>query len=251
MDTIKLVLACRNPWRFVVAGLRTGLKPRRLRRASTTWETNVACLFLFLLAVGAAAQAANSLGPLDLTEDEVRTKEVGVGSLVADAIRTSAKTDAAFLPAAVFKKVSIPAGDVTADALNAALVFADDTITVLELQGSDLRAALERSVSIFPQKNLGFLQVSGIQLLFDPSSPAGKRLTSVKVAGKPIKDDATYRIATSNSLANGALGYWRIWKKEQIRQKTNVTLGKAVESFVSGNKALDYQKADRIVARGQ
>ena len=36
-----LVLACRNPWRFVVAGLRTGLKRRRLRRASTTCETNL------------------------------------------------------------------------------------------------------------------------------------------------------------------------------------------------------------------
>ena len=30
------VLACKNPWRFLVAGLRTGLKRRRLRRASTT-----------------------------------------------------------------------------------------------------------------------------------------------------------------------------------------------------------------------
>ena len=207
-------------------------------------------LFMGLILISSAVFGAKTLGPLDMTEEEVRTKEVAIGSLAADAIRASAKTDAAIIPAAAFKKASIPAGEVTSQMLIAALTFPDDTISILELTGKDIIAALEKSVSIFPQKNLGFLQISGVEFSFDPALPSSKRVLSVKLGNKPLQDNVTYKVATSSSLANGALGYWRIWNKEQIRQKTNVTLGKAIESFLAATPTLDYRRTDRIIARG-
>ena len=69
------VLACKNPWRFVVAGLRTGLKRRRLRRASTTCETNlrkqalvcVTGLLIYGLTVGCwAGTPAGKCGATDV-----------------------------------------------------------------------------------------------------------------------------------------------------------------------------------------
>jgi len=213
-------------------------------------EMRLAPIMVFALLLAPCVMlAATSSSPLDLSEDAVRTKETGIGSLVADAVRASASADAALIPAAAFKKASIAAGEISGKAICSALVFPDDTVIVLSLQGSQLRGALEKSVSIYPQKSLGFLQVSGVELVFDPRQ-RNARLVSVKVAGKPLKDDATYRIATTNSLASGALGYWRIWTKEQIVQKSNATLAKAVESYLAASKELDYRKAVRISVRG-
>jgi len=68
--TDHLVLACRNPQYFVVAGLRTGLKRRRLRRASTTNATDLrkqaialAALLLFLVCAPGRAEQQNLTAP--------------------------------------------------------------------------------------------------------------------------------------------------------------------------------------------
>ncbi|HMZ81099.1 MAG TPA: 5'-nucleotidase, partial [Acidobacteriota bacterium] len=47
------------------------------------------------------------------------------------------------------------------------------------------------------------LLVSGLSYEFDLRAPIGKRIQSVKVQGKPLKDDQVYRVALPNFLQLG------------------------------------------------
>jgi 2',3'-cyclic-nucleotide 2'-phosphodiesterase (5'-nucleotidase family) len=50
-------------------------------------------------------------------------------------------------------------------------------------------------------------QVSGLRLVYDPRRPRGQRIVELSVGGQPLRDDVTYRLATSNYLAGGGDGY--------------------------------------------
>jgi 2',3'-cyclic-nucleotide 2'-phosphodiesterase (5'-nucleotidase family) len=63
----------------------------------------------------------------------------------------------------------------------------------------------------------GFPQVSGLQFVYSKSNRPGSRVVSVKVGGKPLDDNATYKLATSSYLAGGNEGY------EMFRGKPDVT----------------------------
>lgn len=223
--------------------------PNVRRRACS--RALVALLPLVLVAAAASSgNAARSAVPLDLREDEVRVRETALGDLIADAIRAAASADAAIIPAMAFRPREIPAGEVTVDMILAALILPDETLAVIELTGSQLLQALEKSVAIYPRKNSGFLQVSGIEIAFDASKPSGKRVTSAKVGDKPLLPEATYRVATTDSLGSGAGGYWRIWRKEQVTPRANLSIAKAIEALLARNNELDYRKLRRIAASG-
>ncbi|MFX8653254.1 5'-nucleotidase C-terminal domain-containing protein, partial [Acinetobacter baumannii] len=71
--------------------------------------------------------------------------------------------------------------------------YATDTVNVVTLTGSQIRSALERSVSLFPTESPAFLYVSGISFSFNPSSPAEKRLTEVRVNGSELEPGRKYK----------------------------------------------------------
>lgn len=209
-------------------------------------------LLVVALTAAQAAQAAvnaTTKSALELKVDQVRTEEVGLGSLVADAVRAAGDADVAVVPANALKAASIKAGAFTSADVAAALAFPDDVVVVMQLTGDKVVSALEKSVSIYPQKHQGFLQVSGVTFAFDPKKPVGQRVSDVKVGGKAITTSATYKVAASNSFANGALGYWRIWGKDQIGRKTGTTMSKAVEDYLKRNATVDYSKAGRITRK--
>ena len=46
-----------------------------------------------------------------------------------------------------------------------------------------------------------------MSFVFDPSQPAGKRISDVTIAGAPIKADKIYGVVSNNYLRNGGDGY--------------------------------------------
>lgn len=210
---------------------------------TTIYLKSVFTALVLTLAFGVCAYAATSVA--DLSSKDIGSSETTLGNLVTDAIRAQVKADVALITASELKETIIPKGDISAKDVASAITYQNDPIVVLKLRGDQIRQALERGVAIYPQKNLGFLQVSGLRFAFDPTKPKESRITSVAVGAKSLDPSAIYTVGVSSSLGNGALGYFRIWDKEQITSVTKTSLSQAVETFLQTNKKLEY-KTDRI-----
>ena len=133
------------------------------------------------------------------------------------------------------------------------IAYTDDPVVELRLTGKQIKQALERSVVIYPQKNLGFLQVSGLRFTFDPTKPQESRVTSVRTGekgDKALSETESYAVAMTSSMANGALGYWKIWSKNEIRRVTETTVPKAVDAFFASRTSINYSNLNRITVGG-
>lgn len=204
--------------------------------------TSGVCILVLAAGIASAAVTVNSASALSSTD--ARTAESSLGDLVADAIRASQNADAAFVCASELKETEIPKGKVSSHDVTQAVAYPDDPVVVVRLSGGQIKQALERSVSIYDQKNLGFLQVSGIKFSFKKTG--GDRVGSVTVKGEPLDGSKNYKVAMSNSLANGALGYWRIWKKDQVVTVSQDTVPQAVDKYLKDKDSIDYSKLNRI-----
>ncbi len=205
-----------------------------------------ACLTMLALPGYCAAEMATSV-PLQNKQPGI--SETPIGDLVADAFRSQMGTDVAFVAAGDLKAsdTELPAGKISSADVSAFLAYPDDTLTVLALNGKTIIDALERSVSGYPRPGLGFLQVSGLKYTFDAKKKSGERITSVKISDKPVSQDKTYTVAVMKSLADGALGYWKVWSKANVVSKTEVmSSSMAVEKFMLVNSKLYDSSLNRI-----
>jgi len=196
--------------------------------------------------ISAPVQSA-SAAPLG--NKEPGKSETAVGDLVADSFRNAMGSDIAFVAASDLKPIEIPltSSKIGAEAIITLLGYPEDTLAVLSLDGSAIRQALERSVSAYPRSNLGYLQVSGIKFTFNPGKEIGSRITSITIGDQSVSDNQKYTVAVLNSLANGALGYWKVWSAANIVPSTQKeTASQALESYFQANSKLDYGTLTRI-----
>jgi 5'-nucleotidase / UDP-sugar diphosphatase len=77
----------------------------------------------------------------------------------------------------------------------------------LEMRGRDLRAALEHGLAQTDRVGGGFLQVSGMRLVWDRQLSPGQRLVSASVGSRPLDDNAVYTVAVPSYLVRGGDGY--------------------------------------------
>lgn len=154
----------------------------------------------------------------------------GPGQCAADALRDYAHADGAFIAAGLLK------ASMQKDNLAALFEFSSDEIVVVKLNGSQLKEAFERSLSVYPMPNSSFLQISGFQVAFDGSAPIGQRVKSATALGTPIDNSRTYTIAMPARLARGGFGYFKIWDKADIVQ---TIAGATVETALKGKPVID------------
>lgn len=154
---------------------------------------------------------------------------VRYGQTIADLIRTSASADAAFLPQGMLKD-ALAGRD-----LAGALAFPAEEVAVVKLTGAQVRQALERSVSIFPTPSPGWLHVSGLDVVFNPSAPSDKRIVSASLSGQALDNSRTYRVAMPGSLARGGLGYFTVWSKGALESRTGAP---TLEAVVKGQQPI-------------
>lgn len=195
-------------------------------------------------AAPAEVQSASLLGNRDAGKSET-----AIGDLVADAIRAALRTDVALVAASELKPLHPPleAGKVKVTDITALAAYPEDRLAVLSIDGKTLKAALEKSVSIYPQPSLGFLQVSGLRFTLDPSKKQGERVVAGRVGNAALDDGKTYTVGLSMSLAKGALGYWRLWSDDAAKPgPPGITTAKAIENYLAANRKIDYSSLDRI-----
>ncbi|WP_454017220.1 bifunctional metallophosphatase/5'-nucleotidase [Azospirillum sp. Marseille-Q6669] len=146
--------------------------------------------------------------PLDTRRAAIRTGENAFASLIADAMRGHFKTDVAFINGGNIRgNRQYEAGTVlTRRDIQRELPFRD-TIIAVTLPGKALRDALEVSAAGVDNQKGSFLHPSNMAVVYDLKQPAGSRVVSVTVGGKPLDPNATYSVALPNYLAQGGDGY--------------------------------------------
>jgi len=202
--------------------------------------------------VGAAPLATKDTVQVEstLSAAGASSQETNLGDLIADAVRQTAGADVALVAAdEIDENKRIPAGKVDTNAIISALSFADDTsdtVVILNLTGTQLISAAERSVSRAPQSFDGFMQISGLQIRYNPSQSEGKRVSLVGVGGSEIQAGKTYRVATTRPVAGGSLGYFQIWKSKDIASDTGVSIAKSLTSYLESHRTITNSIEGRI-----
>ena len=142
---------------------------------------------------------------LEGESDVIRTRETNLGSLLADLARRDTRAEIALINAGAIRG-SITSGPVTYRHLMELLPF-DSSLSTLAVKGTQIRAALENSVSRLPQPNGRFLQVSGLRYRVDPSAPVGSRIAAIQVNGVALDPERVYSVTVTRFIAEGGDGY--------------------------------------------
>jgi 2',3'-cyclic-nucleotide 2'-phosphodiesterase (5'-nucleotidase family) len=175
---------------------------------------------------------------VDLTRDS--TGESGLGDVIADAMRDASGAQIAFQNGGGIR-ADISKGPITVETVFTALPFDNDLVS-MDLAGEQIRELLEKSIL---SENM--LQVSGIQVEYDLSKPAGSKVASALVAGKPMEAQAIYRVVTNDFLASGG-NQFNVFKKGR-----NITMGfpqrDAVADYIRKNSPINVRVRNRIVFR--
>src|SRR5690606_8121901 len=159
---------------------------------------------------------------------KVFSSETEIGNYVCDVLRQRSSADAALLPAAFFRN-DIPEGDVTLGELYSALPY-DHYGMVLAATGGELLEILSAGGGNFGKP--GFPQVSGVSF-----GIANGRAYDVMVNGEPIDMFKTYRLATSDYLSEGNLGYATLGTIAQKRNTGYLIREMVLDTLKSGEIA--------------
>jgi 2',3'-cyclic-nucleotide 2'-phosphodiesterase (5'-nucleotidase family) len=145
---------------------------------------------------------------LDSRNATVRTREAAIGNVIADAMRAWAHADVAVVNGGGIRggKIYAPGSTLSRRDVLAELPFGNRLI-VIEISGQDLRLAIENGLSLLPNAAGRFPQLSGLTVEADRSRPAGSRIISITVAGAPLDEGKTYRVATNDFMGRGGDGY--------------------------------------------
>ncbi|RCX12550.1 2',3'-cyclic-nucleotide 2'-phosphodiesterase (5'-nucleotidase family) [Anaerobacterium chartisolvens] len=157
---------------------------------------------------------------------QVRSKETNLANLLANAMRETVNADIALMNGGGIRE-SMPEGDITLYRIGKVLPFSNSLVLV-EMKGEAIYDAVERGLRVYPSgMNGGFLQVSGIEYVFDGSKPAGKRLISITKDGKPLERDKLYKVATNDYLYNGGDNY------EEMRDSKLISMGGLLKDILA------------------
>jgi len=159
--------------------------------------------------------------PLEARTSRLRTQETNVGDLVTDVLRERLGTDVALVNGgAIRTNRTVPAGPLTRRDVHALLPFTD-VVMKLEMRGRDVRAALEHGLAQTDREGGGFLQISGIRLIWNPQRSAGQRVVSATVGGRPLEDEAVYSVAVPSYLVRGGDGYAAFARAKVVIDETS------------------------------
>ncbi|MGA1855899.1 5'-nucleotidase C-terminal domain-containing protein [Azospirillum sp. 11R-A] len=198
-----------------------------------------------------AAVIGTTTTELDSRKDVVRSREASMGNLIADALRDTLKADVAITNGGGIRADALhPAGSrLTRKDIFAELPFGNVGVLV-DMSGQDLISTLEHGVSKVEEKAGRFPQVSGLTMTYDPKAPAGRRVTSILVGGKPVDPQATYRVATNDYMLKGGDGYAAFPRSKVIVDASGaVLLATIVMNYVEAKKTVAPTVDGRIVAK--
>jgi 2',3'-cyclic-nucleotide 2'-phosphodiesterase (5'-nucleotidase family) len=154
-------------------------------------------------------------------------EESVLGDLVADAMLDAYPDFDFAITNSGGLRQDIDSGPVTVGELISAFPF-PNTVYQLEMKGSQLRKIFEHGAGL----TNGILQASrGVEMEYDERLPVGRRVVSCRIKGEPLSDDRSYRLLTSNFLADGGDGFLE-FKNASFRKNTGVEMLQAMIRYL-------------------
>ncbi|CUB06095.1 bifunctional UDP-sugar hydrolase/5'-nucleotidase UshA [Marinomonas fungiae] len=141
-------------------------------------------------------------GPLVGERKQVRAQETNLGNLIASAMMKKVHADVAVMNSGGIRD-SIPAGKITYKSALQVQPFAN-AVAYVDFNAEELTAYL----SAVAGKEAGtgaFAQTRGVSLVMKDG-----KATNIKVGGKALEADKTYRVAMNSYTASGGDGYPKI-----------------------------------------
>ena len=191
---------------------------------------------------------------LDALSFSNRNHETNIGNFIADIYRTTTNADVALVNGGSIRAdLTYAPGVLTKRDVLSILPF-NSAVLKIEVSGKTLREALEHGVARSGGEDNEpgrFPQISGMSFEFDPSKPAGARITKITVGGKPLDENKTYTLATSDFLVvRGGDGYMmfkdaKMLIKPENAPKDSELLENAIKS--APNKTIAPKLENRIV----
>jgi 2',3'-cyclic-nucleotide 2'-phosphodiesterase (5'-nucleotidase family) len=207
--------------------------------------------YLALLSKELDVVIGRTLSALDSRKAAVRGGETAIGNLIADAMREAVGADVAITNGGGIRgNRQYPAGsDITRRDVLSELPFGNRTAKI-EVKGATIVAALENGVSQVENVAGRFPQVSGLRAVYDASRPAGERILSAEIDGKPIDPDATYSLATNDYLMSGGDGYQMFVGMKQIYgQRDAKLIANDVMAYIAARKEVAPSIEGRVTAK--
>ena len=190
-----------------VIGRRHRLIPVDERLAEAADVAALAQRQAALLARELDVEVGRTAVALDARESLTRREETPLGRFFAELLRQRVGAQVGLLNAGAIRgnRVISP-GPITRRDVRELLPFSN-TVTLLEVSGTDLRAALERSVDELPRPTGHYLQTAGVRMTVDATRPPGRRVEAIEIGGRPLDPGGLYRVAVPDYLARGKDGY--------------------------------------------
>lgn len=158
-------------------------------------------------------------------------EESDIGNLFADIFVEATGADIGFVHGGSLRK-DLPGGDVHLVDILDSYPFVDD-VNVKEMSGSQIRRALEQSLTF----ERGLLQLSGLELTYDLEQPKYSRILTLEKNGQAIADDDLFTVAAPGFLTEGGDLYDSFPESEVIR-----SVGKVSDVII------DYFRGNDVVA---
>jgi 2',3'-cyclic-nucleotide 2'-phosphodiesterase (5'-nucleotidase family) len=158
---------------------------------------------------------------LEARRTPLRTQETNLGNFIADAMRARARADVALINGGGIRTERvIPPGPLRKRDINGLLPFTNVIVTV-EMRGRQLRDALEEGLAGIEREAGGFLQVSGLRVVYDATRPPGQRVRQVTVGGAALDPDRLYTVATIDYLVRGGDGFTAFKQTKRLVSETS------------------------------
>ena len=190
---------------------------------------------------------------LDSRRNVVRSEESSMGNLIADAMKAASGADITITNGGGIRadRTYDPGTVLTRRDILTELPFGNVTV-VTELPGTQVLAALENGVSQVENGAGRFPQVSGIELVYDPTAPAGSRIASVKINGADLDPDAVYKVVTNDYMLGGGDGYGALGGGNVLINAGNGNLmANDVMDYIAGMGTVNSVVEGRIKTVGQ
>ncbi|MEZ5422733.1 MAG: bifunctional UDP-sugar hydrolase/5'-nucleotidase [Pyrinomonadaceae bacterium] len=167
----------------------------------------------------------------------------GMGNMTADAMLAAFPDYDIALTNSGGLRQDLDTGAVTVGQLISVFPF-PNTIVQLEIKGRDLLAAFEHGAGL----TNGILQGSkGLDFAYNETKPVGHRVVKCNIKGQPLDENKTYKILTSNYLADGGDGFFAFGKATSYKA-TGVDILDAMVKYLKTFKTYTPVTEDRVVS---
>ena len=148
--------------------------------------------------------------------------------LILDALIAEKNAEIAFSPGFRWGGTLLPGQTILREHLMDQTAITYPAVTLNEISGADIKALLEDvcdnlfNPDPYLQQGGDMVRIGGMTYACEPGAPAGKRISDMRLNGKPLDADKRYKVAGWASVAEGVKGepVWELVERHLKNRKT-------------------------------